>query len=94
MKYRRVSIGLELGSAAVEERLTEIALLMRETFPQCYWGQLDGNGQEHVREMHVMVNGRDVPVCFTDRELISYSRRQRQTSIDHRMHEVLVRLLR
>lgn len=90
MKYRRISLGLELGSAAIEERLTEIALLMRKTFPDCYWKRC--NVDDH-REMHIILNGREEPVCFTDRELINYSNRRRRTGIDHRMRDALNRLL-
>lgn len=94
MKYRHISLGLELGSAAVEERLTEIALLMRKTFPDCYWERGETDGRPGSREMHVLVDGRDEPVCFTDRELISYSLRRRRAAIDHRMHDALARLLK
>ena len=91
MKYRRISLGLELGSSAIEERLTEIALLMRKTFPDCYWEHQ--NVADDRRAMHVIVNGRDEHLCFTDRELINYSNRRRRTTIDHRICNVLTRLL-
>lgn len=93
MKYRRISLGLELGTAAVEERLTEIALLMRKTFPLYYWHRREAGERTSALEMHIVVNGHDEQVCFTDRELISYSRKRRRTAIDHRMHDVLARLL-
>jgi hypothetical protein len=93
MKYRRVSLGWELGSAAVEARMTEIALLMRKSFPDCYWARRACADDDSTNEMHVVINGKDEPVCFTDRELISYSGKSRRTNIDHRMHDVLVRLL-
>lgn len=93
MKYRRTSLGLELGTAAVEERLTEIALLMRKTFPLCYWYRREAGEEVPALEMHVVVNGHDEPVCFTDRELINYSLKRRRTAIDHRMHDALARLL-
>ncbi|WP_420474582.1 hypothetical protein [Noviherbaspirillum sp. ST9] len=93
MKYRRVSLGLELGSAAVEARLTEIALLMRKSFPDCYWARRARMGDDGMNEMHILINGKDEPVCFTDRELISYSGLRRRTAIDHRMRNVLARLL-
>ena len=93
MKYQRLSLGIELGSKAIEERLTEIALLMRKSFPEYYWKRQDGADDAHDNEMHVVVNGRDEPLYFTDRELISYSNRKRRTAIDHRMHRVLTRLL-
>lgn len=93
MKYRRVSLGLELGSAAVEARMTEIALLMRKSFPECYWERRAGLNNDSTNEMHVIINGKDEPVRFTDRELISYSGKKRRTDIDHRMRDVLVRLL-
>jgi hypothetical protein len=95
MKYRSMSIGVELGSAAVEQRLTEIALLMRKTFPHCYWEQSENVAEDdhHKNKMHVVLNGRDRPLCFTDRELINYSTIKRRIHIDHRMHEVLSKLL-
>lgn len=93
MKYRRVSLGLELGSAALEARLTEIALLMRKSFPDCYWARRADMDSDSTNEMHVIINGKDARVCFTDRELISYSGTRRRTAIDHRMHAVLTRLL-
>jgi hypothetical protein len=95
MKYHRLSLGLELGSAAAVERLTEIALLMRKTFPDCYWKRQDSaaDNQDNEIEMHVVVNGRDESLRFTDRELISYSNWKRRTTIDHRMHALLARLL-
>lgn len=93
MKYRRISLGLELGSAAVETRLTEIALLMRKSFPDCYWERQEGSDDGSTNEMHVIINGREEPVNFTDRELISYSGKRRRTAIDHRMRDVLIRLL-
>lgn len=93
MKYRRLSLGLELGTDAVEERLTEIALLMRKTFPEYYWERREAGDDHRHNAMHVIVNGREEPLCFTDRELISYSCRKRRTAIDHRMHAMLTRLL-
>lgn len=93
MNYRRISVGLELGSAAVEARLTEIALLMRKSFPECYWKRQGCMDDDRKNEMHVIINGREEPLCFTDRELISYSAKKRRTAIDHRMREVLVKLL-
>lgn len=92
MKHHRISLGFELGSAAVEERLTEIALLMCETFPDCYWEHHDADDHDQ-HEMHVIVNGREAPLCFTNRELINYSNRRHCTAIDHRMRAVLTQLL-
>jgi hypothetical protein len=92
MKYRRISIGRELGSAAVEQRMTEIALLMRKTFPDFYWERCAADNNGRTNRMHVLVEGRDEPICFTDRELISYSSEKRRTMIDYRMHAVLSRL--
>jgi len=93
MKYRWMSLGIELGANAVEERLTEIALLTRKTFPECRWTRQNGTPAEHINELRVIVNSREEPVRFTDRELISYSSRKRRTVIDHRMQAVLKRLL-
>ena len=94
MKYRRITLGHELGSAAVEERLTAIALLMRKAFPDYRWERHQTGDDSSMHRMHVHLNGRDEPICFTDRELISYSNLQRRTAIDHRMHDVLNRLFR
>ena len=93
MKYRRITLGQELGSAAIEERLTAIALLMRKVFPHYHWERGDERNGARMHRMHVHLEGRNAPICFTDRELISYSNLRRRTAIDHRMHEVLSRLL-
>lgn len=86
-------LGQKLGADAIEERVTEIALLMRKAYPHCRWdpdGEVD---QSYAYRLRVQVNGREAPVIFTNRELLTYSRKKRRAAIDHRMHDTLSKLL-
>lgn len=87
--YSWINFGSEPGSAAVEERLTEIALLMREVFPKYSWE--DGHGADGAggRCLHVRVAGREAPVNFTYRELLTYSRLRQRRLIDRRVYNAL-----
>jgi hypothetical protein len=87
--YRRITLGSELGSAAIEERLTEIALLMRQTFPEYCWEHKRDGNDARLHRLHVYLDGHEAPVNFTYRELLMYSRLRRRCAIDRRMYNVL-----
>lgn len=87
--YHRISLGSELGSAAIEERLTEIALLMKQTFPEYCWEQERHGNDARLHRLHVYLAGHEAPVNFTYRELLTYSRLRRRCVIDRRMYNAL-----
>lgn len=87
---RRTTLGSELGSAAVEQRVTEIALLMRKAFPEYRWERARRGDGRHRLLVHF--GKREIPVDFTYRELLTYSRLKRRRALDRRMYEALKKL--
>lgn len=85
-------LGQKLGADAVEQRLTEISLLMRKTKPHCSWDHTQETDRPYTYRLLVQVNGREAPLHFTVRELLTYSRQKRREAIDHRMHDALGKL--
>lgn len=91
--YQRNRFGRKLGADAIEERLTEIALLMRKAYPHCMWDPEEEADRLYTYRLRVQVNGREAPLLFTSRELLTYSRKKRRAAIDHRIHDTLSKLL-
>ena len=90
--YRRITLGSELGSVELEQRMTEIALLTRKAFPEYKWEVAKDGGRGHPYCLLVHLAGREMPVNFTYRELVTYSRLRRRYALDHRMHDALNKL--
>lgn len=90
--YQPNTLGRRIGADAIEERLTEIALLTRKTFPYCKWDHARDIDHPYTYRLIVQVDGREAPLTFTNRELLTYSREKRLRAIDHRMADALNKL--
>lgn len=86
------TFGRKMGTAAVEQRLTAIALLMHEVFPHYSWEVHEETNQPTIPRLHVYGHESDQYVDFSWRELITYSNVKRSCTIDHRMHDTLRKL--
>lgn len=85
----RNSLGHKLGTAAIETRLTDIALLMKTVFPDYVW-HCEPEG-EHPETCRLDIQGpaATTSVVFTNRELLTYSIAQHRSLLDRRMYYAL-----
>lgn len=78
----------KLGLAATERRLTEIALLMRNVFPNLSW-ERQTLYRSHRNNLKIEFDRKRVVVPFSNRELRSHSRTLRVRALDHRMYAAI-----
>lgn len=88
---RSASSAKKLGAAAIEQRLTEIALLSKAAFPTLSW-RPETLDSPKKNSLDVQFLGRHDVVQFTNSEMQSHSRVLRIRALDHRMYAVVRRL--
>lgn len=81
------------GAAAIEERLTDVALLMRTAFPQCVWHLDPDPDSREPQQLEVGISDARTALYFTNDELRAYSAEKRRCDTDHRLHHALSKLL-
>lgn len=88
-----------LAAAAITRRATEVALLMRTTFPRCTWHfdeERAESGTQPRQRLEVRVGASGTDLFFTNGELHTYTSTapddawRRET--DHRLRDALRRL--
>lgn len=92
-KHQHHVLACRFGAAAIEERLTDVALLMRTAFPQCEWHLDLDPGSRELHQLDVDFSGARTALYFTNEELCAYSGEKRRCDTDHRLHRALSKLL-
>lgn len=92
-KHQHHVLARRFGAAAIEERLTEVALLMQIAFPQCEWHLDPDPESRELQQLNVGFSGAWTALYFTNEELCAYSGEKRRCDTDHRLHRALGKLL-
>lgn len=90
--HHRKSIELQFGSVAIEQRSTDISLLMREIFPNYRW-DLGNSPQSDTRRLDIEVAGVETTILFSNKEVRRYSYEKRGGKMDHRLQDALRSIL-
>jgi hypothetical protein len=91
--HHRISIERQFGSLAIEQRATDISLLMREVFPSYRWDLDCSPGQSDTRRLDIEVAGGETTILFANKEVQMYSSRKRDCNVDHRLQAALITIL-
>jgi hypothetical protein len=92
MATQHIRHGPRYGKPAIELRMTSIALLMREVFPDYKWEIHEEPDNPAMHRLHIYDEEREQHVDFSKRELLTYSDVKRYVETDHRMRNALDKL--
>jgi hypothetical protein len=92
--YQHEVLVRKFGAEALEQRLTDVALLMRSVFPQCSWHLDEDPDKPAQQRLDVEFADARTSLYFTNDELRSYSSEKRHCDTDHRLQHALHYLFR